>query len=117
MKIEQRKIEEIIPYENNPRINDDAVNKVGVSLEQYGWQQPIVVDSDGVVDAGLFYYNEIILVTAIGSLPIRAGRAMQATRKIGKTHQNILVFLKGDAKKAVAKIGDIDFNDFLSTDS
>ena len=61
-------------------------------------------------DAGLEYYNEIILVTAIGSLPIRAGRIFNAGRKIGKTHQNILVFLKGDAKKATEKIGDIDVN-------
>jgi 16S rRNA G966 N2-methylase RsmD len=58
-------------------------------------------------DAGCSYYNEIILVTAIGSLPIRAGRIFQTTRKIGKTHQNILVFCKGDAKKAAKKCGEV----------
>lgn len=52
MKIEQWKTENIIPYENNPRHNDMAVDKVAMSLEQYGWQQPIVVDGDGVVIAG-----------------------------------------------------------------
>lgn len=52
MKIEQWKTEDIIPYENNPRINDQAVDKVATSLEQYGWQQPIVVDKSGVVIAG-----------------------------------------------------------------
>jgi hypothetical protein len=57
--------------------------------------------------AGLHYYNEMILVTAIGSLPIRAGRQFKASRKIGKTHQNVLVFLKGDYKKAVQDCGDI----------
>lgn len=50
--------------------------------------------------AGLRYYNDIVLVTAIGSLSVRAGRAFEATRKIGKTHQNVLVFYKGDPKKA-----------------
>ena len=44
------------------------------------------------------FYNEIILVTAIGSLPIRVGKQFVAGRKIGKTHQNILVFYKGDPK-------------------
>ena len=44
MKIEQWHIEDIIPYENNPRINDMAVDKVAMSMEQYGWRQPIVVD-------------------------------------------------------------------------
>jgi DNA modification methylase len=51
------------------------------------------------VNAGAYYYNEIILVTAIGSLPIRVGKQFQSGRKIGKTHQNILVFYKGDPKE------------------
>ncbi len=50
------------------------------------------------LDLGLVYYNEIILVTAIGSLPVRAGRQFASGRKIGKTHQNILVFYKGNPK-------------------
>lgn len=58
--------------------------------------------------AGLKYYNEIILVTAIGSLPIRVGRQFDAGRKIGKTHQNVLVFLKGDSKKAAEYCGKIE---------
>ncbi len=60
--------------------------------------------------AGLSYYNEAILVTSVGSLPLRAGRTMQSTRKLGKTHQNVLVFVKGDGKKAAANCGAIDFN-------
>ena len=58
--------------------------------------------------AGLEYYNEAILVTAIGSLPIRAGRAFAAGRKLGKTHQNMLVFIKGNSKKATQACGDVD---------
>lgn len=57
------------------------------------------------IEAGCSYYNECILVTALGSLPVRAGRQFQGGRKIGKTHQNVLVFLKGDWRKAVAKLG------------
>lgn len=47
-------------------------------------------------EAGLHYYNEVILVTMVGSLPIRAGAFFAKTRKIGKTHQNVLVFYKGE---------------------
>lgn len=54
--------------------------------------------------AGLHYYNEAILVTAVGSLPIRVGKQFQAGRKLGKTHQNILVFVKGDGKKAAQAV-------------
>jgi len=39
-------------------------------------------------------YNELILVTSVGSLPIRITKQFEAGRKIGKTHQNILVFKK-----------------------
>lgn len=48
--------------------------------------------------AGLHYYNEIILQTPIGNLHMRAGAYMSNSRKIGKQHQNILVFYKGNPK-------------------
>mgnify|MGYP003113215013 CR=1 FL=1 len=63
------------------------------------------------VDAGLSYYNEAILVTPVGTLPLRAGRTFAATRKLGKTHQNVLVFLKGDARKAVKRCGECSFGE------
>lgn len=59
-------------------------------------------------DAGAMLYNEAILITAVGSLPIRAGRIFEAGRKLGKTHQNVLVFVKGDPKKATAACGPVD---------
>ncbi len=62
-------------------------------------------------DAGLSYYNEMILVTAVGSLPIRVGRQFDSGRKIGKTHQNVLVFVKGDGKRAATACGKVDIPD------
>lgn len=67
--------------------------------------------------AGLGYYNEAILVTAAGSLPIRAGRQFEASRKLGKTHQNILVFVKGNPKAAVAALGSCEFGDVPGGDA
>lgn len=58
--------------------------------------------------AGLAYYNEAILVTAVGSLPIRAGKQFSASRKLGKTHQQVLVFVKGDSKRAAEACGEVD---------
>lgn len=55
-------------------------------------------------DAGARFYNEAILVTAVGSLPIRAGKQFKSGRKLGKTHQQMLVFVKGCPKRATAKI-------------
>ena len=61
--------------------------------------------------AGLRLYNEAILVTAIGSLSIRAGRQFAASRKLGKAHQNVYVFVKGDPKLAVEACGLVEIAD------
>jgi ParB-like nuclease domain/DNA methylase len=59
-------------------------------------------------DAGARLYNDAILITRLGSLPIRAGRAFDAGRKLGKTHQNVLVFVKGDARRATEWCGAVE---------
>jgi hypothetical protein len=61
------------------------------------------------IDAGLKLYNEAILVTSVGSLPIRAGKQFESSRKLGKTHQNVLVFVKGDGKAATMACGECEF--------
>lgn len=58
-------------------------------------------------DAGASYYNEGILVSPIGSLAFRLNRQFQAGRKFGKAHQNVLVFVKGDGKKATQNCGPV----------
>lgn len=62
-------------------------------------------------DAGLALYNEAVLVTAVGSLPIRVGKQFTSSRKLGKTHQNVLVFVKGDPKAATVACGECDFGE------
>lgn len=52
MKIELWPIEKLIPYDNNPRKNDGAVNAVAKSIKAYGFKTPIIVDSEGVIIAG-----------------------------------------------------------------
>ena len=48
MKIELRLVADIRPYEKNPRFNDDAVDAVAASIREFGFRQPIVVDTSGV---------------------------------------------------------------------
>lgn len=57
--------------------------------------------------AGARYYNDMVLVTPAGSLPIRAGRQFRSTRKVGRTHQYVLNFVKGDPRAATARLGDV----------
>jgi hypothetical protein len=62
-------------------------------------------------DAGLPLYNDAVLITAVGSLPIRVGKQFAAGRKLGKTHQNVLVFVKGDARKATEACGPVEIEE------
>lgn len=79
--------------------NRFAVFVVGDVRDKNGFYYNFVSDTiQSFLNAGLNLYNEIILVNTIGSLAIRAGRNM-VTRKVGKQHQNVLVFYKGDPKK------------------
>lgn len=45
-------IDDIKPYDNNPRDNDNAVDATANSIKEFGWRQPIVVDKDKVIVAG-----------------------------------------------------------------
>ena len=52
-------------------------------------------------------YNEMILVTQIGNLGMRVGGYFKS-RKMGKAHQNVLVFYKGDISNIKTNYSDID---------
>lgn len=52
MKVEDWPIDKVTPYEKNPRRNDGAVEATANSLKEFGWQQPLVVDKDGVLIVG-----------------------------------------------------------------
>lgn len=52
MRIEQRKLADVKPYEQNPRINDGAVEAVVRSIQEFGFRQPIVVNENGVIIVG-----------------------------------------------------------------
>ncbi len=47
MEIIEKKIDELIPYEKNPRKNDNAVKYVANSIREFGFKQPIVIDQGG----------------------------------------------------------------------
>ena len=51
MQIINKQVKELKPYENNPRINDKAVDAVAASIKQFGFKQPIVIDKGGVIVA------------------------------------------------------------------
>lgn len=52
MKIEELKLEEVHPYDRNPRKNENSVDKVAESIRQFGFRVPITVDAEHVIITG-----------------------------------------------------------------
>ena len=52
MNIIEMNVDELIPYENNPRKNDEAVDKVALSISAFGFKVPIVIDANKVIVTG-----------------------------------------------------------------
>ena len=80
MNVENRPINSIRPYENNPRVNDAAVDAVAASIKEFGFRQPIVVDEHGVIIVGHTRYKaalklgltEVPVHVAVGLTPAQA---------------------------------------------
>ena len=97
------------------RLRDDrfACFVVGDIRDKGGHYRNFVSDTIAAFqDAGAALYNEAVLITAAGSLPVRVAAAFPKGRKLGKSHQNVLVFVKGDWRKAAAACGPVEVATF-----
>lgn len=102
MHIEMRPLADIRPYENNPRINDNAVDAVADSIREFGFRQPIVVDEEGVVVVGHTRFKAAVklgltevpvhVATGLGEAQLRAYRiADNQTARLSEWDQDKLV--------------------------
>lgn len=66
--------------------------------------------------AGVMFYNDIVLVNTLGSGAMRARKQMNSGRKVIKTHQNVLVFFKGDPKNIKQEFGELAVLENLEDD-
>ena len=77
---------------------------VGDFRDSRGFYRNFVSETiDGFEQAGARLYNEAILATPVGTAAMRVTKQFESGRKLAKTHQNVLVFCKGDWKKAAAR--------------
>jgi site-specific DNA-methyltransferase (adenine-specific) len=67
MNIVKVPIDAIKPYEKNPRHNEDAIEKVARSIEEFGFVQPIVVDKDSVIIIG---HTRLLAAKSIGMFEV-----------------------------------------------
>lgn len=87
------------------RLKDDrfACFVVGDFRDNRGFYRNFVSTTIAAFEeCGARLYNEAILATPVGSACMRVTKQFDASRKMAKTHQNVLVFCKGDPRKAAA---------------
>jgi DNA modification methylase len=84
--------------------NSFAVVVVGESRSKTGAYYGLIPDTiQSFEAAGMRYYNEMVLVTQIAAKALTVAEGFVKSRKIGKIHQNVLLFVKGDPVIAAAK--------------
>jgi hypothetical protein len=96
------------------RLADDryAVFVVGDLRDRTGQLRGLPEETTrAFVDAGARLYNDAVLLTAIGSLAVRAPVTFKKSRKLGRTHQYVLVYAKGDPRAAADACGEVDLPD------
>jgi DNA modification methylase len=93
---------------NRLKNNRFAAFVVGDFRDKKGFYRNFVSDTINAFEqTGAKLYNEAILATSVGTACLRVSKQFNAGRKLAKTHQNILVFCKGDPKKATEFCGEI----------
>jgi hypothetical protein len=80
VQVVEMSLAQLVPYDRNPRRNESAVDAVAASIEQYGWQQPIVADEEGVILAG---HTRYMAAEQLGleTVPVKVERDLTAEQK------------------------------------
>lgn len=106
----KKKLDEIKPYENNPRINDDAVDDVVESIKQCTYIAPIVIDENGVILAGHTRYKALKKLGFKECDVIEVRGLTEEQKKKYRLYDNKTSELASwDQKKLAQELCDVDF--------
>ena len=121
IEIIEKSIDEIVPYENNPRHNDNAVDKLAKSIKEYGFLVPIIVDKNNIILAGHTRYKAskklglktVPVVVAKDLNEIKSKEFRIVDNRVGEyaTWDEDLL------RKELEEIADSKFNDFYEFDN
>ena len=116
MQIIEKSIDELKPYEKNPRKNDKSVDKVAQSIDQFGFRVPVVIDKDNVIVCGHTRYKAAkklhlasvpcVVADDLTDEQIKAYRL--ADNKVGEDSEWDIDLLQGELDDII----DIDMADF-----
>lgn len=116
MDIVYKKISEIMPYPNNPRINDQAVEGVANSIKEFGFRQPIIIDKNNVIIAG---HTRLKAAKKLGLTEVPTIKAddltpeqVKAFRLVDNKTSELSAWDFSQLENEIASIKDIEMNDF-----
>ena len=84
MKIEYRKLDELVPYARNPRDNRNAIDKVAASIQAFGFLVPIIIDKDNVIIAG---HTRLLAARKLGLKEVPTIKADDMTEDQAKAYR------------------------------
>lgn len=125
MQITNKSIDQITPYENNPRKNDKSVTAVASSIQHFGFKVPIIVDSNNIIVAGHTRYKAAVKLK-LDTIPcivaddltdqqIKAFRL--ADNKVGETSEWDFDLLAAELQDIFdIDMSDLGFDDYNSPD-
>lgn len=113
MEIKEMKIGDLVPYENNPRNNDEAVDAVAESIRQCGYIAPIIVDENNVILAG---HTRLKALKRLGidkfPVGVKTGLTEEQKRKYRLLDNKTNEFASWDFEKLTEELEGLDFGDF-----
>ena len=110
MEYVKKKLTEIRPYENNPRIIDDAVGDVAESIRQCSYITPIIVDEEGVILAGHTRYRALRELGYEECEVVEVAGLTEEQKRKYRLYDNKTGELSAwDQKKLSAELSDVDF--------
>lgn len=113
MELVKKNLSDIVPYENNPRKNDQAVDAVVESIKQCGYVAPIIVDEENIILAGHTRYKALIkLGKKDAEVIVRTGLSDEQKRKYRILDNKTSEFADWDFDKLEAELDGLDFGNF-----
>ena len=113
MRYVKKKLSEIKPYENNPRIIEPAVEDVMESIRQVSYISPIIVDEDGVILAGHTRYEALKkLGYKEAEVVVISGLTEEQKKKYRLYDNKTGELAHWDQKKLAAELCNVDFQGY-----
>ena len=116
MEVVDVRIEDVKPYENNPRKNDNAVGAVAESIKQFGFLQPLVLDKDNVITVGHTRFKAAQML-GLETVPVvyadeLSEDQIKAYRLLDNRLNEIAVWDIPSLKVELENLPEFDFSDF-----